>query len=214
VIAVKRTPAPSGFADDVKKPGEAWLKKHPRAKRPKDYWSACLPKLAERFCDLCGYAAMLDPTGGTVDHYISFKTAPTLAYTWSNYRFASGIMNAIKKNADDAVLDPYDVGAGWFEISLPSLQLEITSKVPRALRAKAEYTLKRLRLRDGERVIRWRASWYDMYLAKELPLAGLRRVAPLLAAAVAKANAAQSKAAKKQGAPKPAKKTPRKKRGT
>jgi len=123
-------------------------------------------------------------------------------------------MNAIKKNADDAVLDPYDVGAGWFEISLPSLQLEITSKVPRALRAKAEYTLKRLRLRDGERVIRWRASWYDMYLSKELPLAGLRRVAPLLAAAVAKANAAQSKAAKKQGAPKPAKKkTPRKRGG-
>jgi hypothetical protein len=82
------------------------------------------------------------------------------------------------------VLDPHEVGAGWFEILLPSLQMRVTDFVPPDMRAKAEYTLKRLKLRDGERIIKWRKAWYDMYLANELPLSGLRKVAPLLAQAV------------------------------
>jgi hypothetical protein len=36
------------------------------------------------------------------------------------------------------------VGAGWFEISLPSLQMRGTDAVPVADRAKAEFTLNRL----------------------------------------------------------------------
>lgn len=33
-------------------------------------------------------------------------------------------------------------------------------------------------------MIRWRKSWYDMYLSGRLTLDGLRGMAPLLAAAV------------------------------
>jgi hypothetical protein len=62
--------------------------------------------------------------------------------------------------------------------------MRVTEAVPAAYRAKAEFTLKRLKLRDGERVIRWRKSWYDMYLSGRLTLDGLRGMAPLLAAAV------------------------------
>jgi hypothetical protein len=120
--------------------------------------------------------------------YLSYRNRPDLAYEWTNYRFASAPLNASKKHADDSVLDPYEVGAGWFEIILPSLQLRATSAVPLALREKAEYTLKRLRLRDGERVIRWRRQWYAMYQQGKLPLAGLRDVAPLIAAAVERTN--------------------------
>ena len=127
---------------------------------------------------------MHDPTGGTVDHFSSFKRHHQLAYEWNNYRFASGPLNASKRDADDAVLDPFEVGAGWFEIILPSLQLRVTEAVPAANRAKAEFTLKRLNLRDGERVIRWRRSWYRMYTRGQLTLDGLRTVSPLLAAAV------------------------------
>ena len=59
--------------------------------------------------------------------------------------------------------------------------------VPVALRAKAEYTLTRLKLRDGERVLRWRRSWYALYQNRQITLEGLRKVAPLLAAAVGRA---------------------------
>lgn len=129
---------------------------------------------------------MLDPTGGTVDHYFSYKNFPELAYDWENYRFASGILNSSKKTADSDVLDPYDVQADWFEVILPSLQMQVTNSVPAHLEEKAKHTIKRLGLRDGERVIRWRKSWYDLHLQGRLDLTGLWKVAPLIAAAVAK----------------------------
>jgi hypothetical protein len=127
---------------------------------------------------------MHDPTGGTVDHYLSFKNHPHLAYEWTNYRFASATLNSSKKNADDAVLDPHEVGDGWFEIILPSLQMKVSATIPAAYRAKAEHTISRLKLRDGERIIRWRQSWYVLYLNGGLSLDALRQVAPLIAAAV------------------------------
>ena len=64
--------------------------------------------------------------------------------------------------------------------------MRVTEVVPGAKRAKAEFTLKRLKLRDGERIIRWRQSWYDPFKQGELTLDGLRRVARLIAEAVDK----------------------------
>lgn len=184
MIPVAKVKKPRGFDAKVKVPGDAWLVKNPTAKRPPALWASYTAPLAEGFGNLCGYAAMYDHTCGTVDHFRSFKHHRELAYEWSNYRFASGPLNASKRDADDAVLDPFEVGAGWFEVLLPSLQLRVTDAVPAAYRAKAEFTLTRLKLRDGERVIRWRRSWYRMYTSGQLTLDGLRTVAPLLAAAV------------------------------
>ena len=184
MIPVRRVNKPRGFDAKVKVPGNAWLANNPAAVRPPALWAPCTSQLSDGFGNLCGYAAMHDPTGGTVDHFLSFKHHRHLAYEWSNYRFASGPLNSSKRDADDAVLDPFEVGAGWFEVILPSLQMRVTAAVPAAYRAKAEFTLNRLKLRDGERVIRWRRSWYVMYTSGQLTLDGLRTVAPLLAAAV------------------------------
>lgn len=187
MIPVAKPDEPDDFEKNVRTPGNQWLKDNPGATRPSPLWNRCSTELADHYANLCGYAAMLDPTGGTVDHYLSYKKHPELAYEWSNYRFASGTLNSSKKTADDTVLDPHEVGAGWFEIILPSLQMRTTDAIPPAYREKAEYTLKRLKLRDGERIIRWRQSWYNMYKKKKLPLEGLREVAPLIADAVEKA---------------------------
>ena len=184
MIAVTRVPEPQAFDGKVRKPGNKWLQANSDAARPLPLWEPFRGDLQAGFRNLCGYAAMFDPTGGTVDHYLSFKTRPELAYEWSNYRFASATLNSSKQNADAAVLDPYEVGAGWFEIILPSLQLRLTDAVPAELRGKAEHTLERLKLRDGERVIRWRESWYELYQSGDLSLEGLRKVAPLIADAV------------------------------
>lgn len=186
VIRVQPVPEPAQFDTEVRQRGRAWLAANPSARRPKDFWSPFRNVLSDGFGSLCGYAAMFDPTGGTVDHYLSYRNHPHLAYEWSNYRFASSTMNSIKRNADDAVLDPYGIGDGWFEIILPSLQMRITPRVPPEHRSRAETTLSRLKLRDDERLIRWRQSWYEMYSAGELTLDGLERVAPLIAAAVRK----------------------------
>ena len=164
--------------------GDAWLKANPAAKRPKDLWSPFLPELAEGFAHLCGYAAMLDPTGGTEDHYLSWKNHRDLAYEWTNFRFASHVMNSSERAADDAVLDPYLVKSGWFEIILPSLQMRVTDKVPAAHKAAAAFTLKRLKLGNGEKIVRWRQHYYARFQAGTLDLEGLRIFAPLVADAV------------------------------
>ncbi len=185
MIPVGKTRKPAQFDKKARTPGQQWLVDNPGStKRPPAYWSEFTPDLSKGFKGLCGYAAMLDPTGGTVDHYLSYKNHPNLAYEWGNYRFASGTLNSSKKTADDTVLDPFEVQPGWFEILLPSLQMQATDAVPAAIRPKAEFTLKRLKLRDGERIIRWRQSWYDMYKSGGLTLDGLRQVAPLIAEAV------------------------------
>ncbi|MDP2066831.1 MAG: hypothetical protein Q8K38_12775 [Burkholderiaceae bacterium] len=184
MIRVAKVKKPTAFDEKVKKPGDAWLKANPDAKRPRTLWEPYTATLSMAYGDRCGYAAMLDPTGGSVDHYLSFKNHRSLAYEWSNYRFASNTLNSSKRNADDTVLDPQEVKPGWFKILLPSLQMVVTDAVPKSHKAKAEFTLKRLKLRDGERIIRWRRSWYCMYQAGDLSLAGLRDVAPLIAEAV------------------------------
>lgn len=186
MIPVRPVPEPEGFDVRARTPGKKWLAENPPPNKPPSKWSAFLPDLESGFHQLCGYAAMLDPTGGTVDHYLSTKNHRHLAYEWSNYRFAWATLNSSKRNADDSVLDPFEVGAGWFEISLPSLQLLLTDRVPESHRDKAEFTLKRLHLRDGERVLRSRRSWLELYEKGSLSLDGLRRVAPLLAEAVAR----------------------------
>jgi hypothetical protein len=81
------------------------------------------------------------------------------------------------------MLDPYEVGEGWFEVILPSLQLMATDKVPPECRALVERTLECLPLSHDERVLRQRRSWYEMYREGKLTLEGLRRVAPLIAVA-------------------------------
>lgn len=182
MIQVAKVPEPPAFDQEARQPGRAWLAAYPGQGRPRDYWTPFKPQLAEGFRGLCGYAAMCDPTGGTVDHYRSVKEKPELAYEWSNYRFASGLMNSIKRTA--SVLDPYEVGEGWFEIVLPSLQLVLTDRVPPEFRERAKTTLRRLGLGHDERVLRYRRSWYERYVKGGLTLEGLYEAAPLIAAAV------------------------------
>lgn len=176
---------PAGFAERVEIPGRSWLSEHAEG-RPKDLWSPYKSLLAEAFRNLCAYSAMFEPVG-TVDHFVSCVEDRTQAYAWANYRYASAWINSSKNSVpSSAILDPFAVEDGWFEILLPSLQLVVTDRVPVSLRERATFVLNRLHLRDDERVLRQRRAWYGMYEARELTLEGLRKKAPLIAAAVAR----------------------------
>lgn len=184
-----RLAEPAGFDAACRCKGQTWLQSNPAAtrktKRPKDFWSKFKPALADAFGDLCAYGAMYEPVG-TVDHFVPVEANEALAYEWSNYRYASAWINSSKKKATN-ILDPLDVRHGWFEVLLPSLQLVMVPEhVPEEFQHIAESTLGRLHLRDDERVLRQRRSWYRMYQEGRLSLAGLRDVAPLIAAAVDK----------------------------
>ena len=180
MIPVAPVPEPSAFDARARRPGNAWLAENPGAARPRDYWSPFRATLAEGFANRCGYTAMLD-LNGTVDHHLSYHTHPGLTYEWSNYRYVAGWINSAKKKNE--VLDPYEVGEGWFEVLLPSMQLVATDKVPPERRAVVEQTLKVLPIAHDERVLKQRRHWYQKYREGKLSLEGLRDVAPLIAAA-------------------------------
>jgi hypothetical protein len=187
MIRVARPGEPEDFDKKCRQPGKTWLTEHPTGD-PHDHplWTRCLADLRAAFEMRCGFLAMRIPRG-TVDHWVSVKTDRDKAYEWDNYRFVDSVVNSAKKPAwEGKLLDPYEIGEDWFEIHLPSLQLKIGHISDPAARERAEFTLERLHLGDGEDVVRLRREWMEMYEKGELTLDGLRRVAPLLARAVEK----------------------------
>jgi len=188
MIPVRLSAEPATFNMKVRRPGQRWLATHPTG-RPHSYWKAALGDLATAFNDLCAYAAMYVPLG-VVEHYLSRDNPKRqenrqLAYEWSNYRFASEWLNSKKGTLDDTVLDPFQVGRDWFEITLPDLQLRVTDRCPRRFRTKAQFTIERLGLRDDERILRQRRKWMVEYETTG-DTGVLERNAPLLAEAVKK----------------------------
>lgn len=182
MIPVAKIPEPSGFDARVRQRGNAWLAEHPSATEPRPYWIDFLPHLREGFARRCGYSAML-VADGTVDHFRCQRDHPGLLYEWTNLRFASSLMNASK--GARAELDPHEVGAGWFEVLLPSLELVARwERIPQDRHALVRATLAALPLAHDERIVRQRREWYAMFRGGELTLDGLRRVAPLIAEAV------------------------------
>jgi hypothetical protein len=190
---------PSLFDTNCRKPGAAWLIANPN-KDPhvqSGWWSQFKPDLAKHFNHRCGWLGASIEVEGVVEHYLSCgnrKKQPSphqhLAFEWSNYRYASGTVNSRKGNHDDAILDPCEIGAGWFEVILHGFQLLPTKAIPKELRDKAKFTLKTLELRNGyhARMARWK--WYERYWNDGEPLLDLlEKDAPLVAAAVRKAQA-------------------------
>ena len=200
MIPFSPVPEPEDFDADCRKKGQQWWTRKmvavftggrvPKSSEYPGYWKAFRNDLRRGFLGLCGYCAMHVPSGlEQVEHFVGVQEDPSLAYEWSNYRCAQSLMNQIKghrRSGEPQVLDPYNVKDGWFEILLPSLQLVLTDKIPCSIRPQAEFTLRRLKLRDDERLIRQRREWLAMYESGELTLQGLDKKAPLIAQAVRK----------------------------
>jgi hypothetical protein len=187
MIRVRPRPEPVNFVSRCRERGRLWLEKHAGYEgHPYDYWSAFEPELRETFNGLCGYCAMR-VMKGQVDHFIPVAILKAqgkdhLAYEWSNFRYGEGVVNQRKSN--HRVLDPFKVKDDWFEILLPSLQLVLTEKVPKAQRMLAELTIEKLGLRDSEVVVRYRRMWFQLYQERKLTIEGLKEVAPGIARAV------------------------------
>jgi hypothetical protein len=182
VIPVEPVSEPEKFDLLVRKKGNEWLVDNP-GQRPKDLWSPFRGDLAEAFKNRCGYSALEIPYGGSVDHFLSCKNHRELAYEWSNYRYCFPNLNSRKKDADDRILDPFEVKPGWFEVVLPGFLLKATSSIPPELLPKAIETIKILAL-NGQEMIDARMRQYARYKRGGLTLQGLLEVAPLVGEAV------------------------------
>jgi len=199
VPPLARANEPEFFDLNCRVPGADWLAAHPDQDphTQSEWWSQFQPNLAKHFGYRCGWLATSIELEGIVEHWLacgSRRGAPSpnrhLAFEWSNYRYATGVINSLKGTLDDQVVDPCEVQEGWFEVLLPSFELVATGRVPDGLRAKARTTIEKLQLgRFKARATRWR--WYQRYWNGGSPdLGALRKDAPLVASAIENAQAA------------------------
>lgn len=180
----ERKTEPADFDARVRQRGMRWLAARPHG-RPLPYWNEACAAVDRAFAGLCAYRVIHQHGCGSVDHFVSLDEDRALAYEWSNYRYCAGWLNSSKQEVrSDQILDPFEVEDEWFEITLPSLQLRVTDACPSALRAKAEFTIQRLKLRDGERAIRGRQALMELYVAGRLPIETMQVLCPLLARAL------------------------------
>jgi len=202
MIRVEPKDEPEKFDERCRIRGKAWLAEHPPPSdpkeqyRPRPYWLEFLPELRKAFDERCAYLAMWIASG-TVDHFSSWKNNHALAYEWTNYRYSDDSLNSAKKPSwDGQLLDPFEVDDSWFEILLPSCQLRLVKEnIPPELLPRAEFTVEKFGLVDGEDVVALRKEWLRMHEEEGWSLEGLRKKAPLVARAVERRNAQVREAA-------------------
>jgi hypothetical protein len=183
MIPVGKPRKPRTFDRDCGVPGNQWLAANPRSKAFPAHWTKFHRRLEKAFSHRCGWWAVRI-TDGAVDHYLSKKNYRSKTYDWENYRYIAGSVNSSKRNQDDAVLDPFEIQAGWFEVILPSMQLVTTAQIPVHLKAKADFTIKKLKLANGYKIRALRRKYYEDFKANKLTRVGLADYAPLVADAV------------------------------
>ncbi|MGP0070294.1 MAG: hypothetical protein ACLQGP_42670, partial [Isosphaeraceae bacterium] len=130
---------------------------------------------------LCAYMAIYihQVTGSpTVDHMIPRTVDWNQVYEWENYRLACSLMNSRKHDAI-AVLDPFRVEPGWFELELVGFQVMAGETLPPRVRERVDRTIARLRL--NERDCREAREDYAVEYWNGLPFSRLIRQAPFVA---------------------------------
>lgn len=130
---------------------------------------------------LCAYLALYieHATGNpTVDHVVPKSRAWDQVYEWSNYRLSAALINAKKKDLT-AVLDPFEIKAGWFALEFVGFQVIRGPSAPATRSAAIDRTIEDLglNLRD---CCRAREEYVESY-EKGVPLEYLERRAPFVA---------------------------------
>lgn len=188
---IRVTPAaePAQFDEQVRQPGLALIAElateagsedaiPPGAFKP--YWRGAIDDLLASYNYTCAYLSMhiSRHASPTVDHFVAKSKAWDQVYEWRNYRLAYSLMNARKGVAD--ILDPFEIGEGWFALELVAFQVVPGDGLPADVRAQVVETIATLGLSDN--ICCERREAYAMeYWAGEVSLSHLRRHAPFVA---------------------------------
>jgi hypothetical protein len=146
------------------------------------FWTHALEDLLERYQRRCAYLALyLEPATGspTVDHMVPKSRAWDQVYEWRNYRLCASLINA-KKSNQVGLLDPFEIGDGWFALELVAFQVVRGPKAPKARASKIEETIVALGL-NQQPCCSLRAGYVTSYEADDIKLHYLERRAPFVA---------------------------------
>lgn len=154
--------------------------------RPTDGMSA-LDDMMEVYGQQCAYLAMrIERATGTptIDHFVAKSKDWQLIYEWSNYRLSAGFINAAKGAME--VVDPFQVGVGWFELDLDTFRVVRGEAAPIEEQDRIDRTLKILNrwecvLQRGQHIRLYREgkidfdalAFYAPFIAAEFQRQGL-----------------------------------------
>lgn len=167
----------------------------PEMLRDYPYWTRALSALHSAYHGRCAYLARyIEPVETpTTDHFVALRNAPDpmFAYTWSNYRLAHALVNSVKSAIPD-VLDPFEIGEGWFAIDFGTFHTVIGPDAPLDQRDAIEGTIQALKLDRGEVTnTRKRAAeryWSPPPGLRPVPLWHLEQDEPFLASELRRQN--------------------------
>ncbi len=131
---------------------------------------------------LCAYLALYieHATGSpSVDHVIPKSKAWDRVYEWSNYRLACVLANS-KKNDVDAVLDPFEIGDGFFALEFVEFRVKVGENAVGDLEAKVADTIEKLGLNLPD-CCKARQEYFENYKRRHIKLDYLERRAPFIA---------------------------------
>jgi hypothetical protein len=146
------------------------------------FWREAIDDMMRAYHRIRAYMAIYieEVTGdGTVDHMIPRSVEWSHVYEWENYRLACSLVNS-RKNDAIAVLDPFRVKTGRFELDLVGFQVRPSEGVSPHIRRRVDRTIAKLRLNDKD--CRDARGRYAMeYWMGEIPYGFLSRRAPFIA---------------------------------
>src|ERR1017187_3795450 len=183
---IKAQQEPPTFQDLVRKPGIAFLRRHPAPNQKQwkthAYWTRCAADLYQAYGGICAYSCHFIPsdTGWrTVDHFKPKDLYRKDAYEWLNYRLVCGVLNGRKGRND--VLDPFKLVPNLFWIRFPALLVRPCDHVKGPLRKKVEDTITVLGLNDEGSCLQRRQGFVRDYCLHLWDFVLLERDAPFLA---------------------------------
>ena len=138
------------------------------------YWTESLDDLMTAYREICAYSCFrIHPVTGarSVDHFAPKSRSWRNVYQWSNYRLCCSRMNA-RKNDFGAVLDPFEIKPGWFQLELLGFQVVPNPKLRPSARDLIQVSIDRLGLnqfrRDREKdAERYWSGGYSLEVLKE-----------------------------------------------
>lgn len=186
MIPIQMMPVPSDFDNKVRRFGQAFLSSNPKPTSSqwhrKDYWRYALMDLRTAYHETCAYCAQWIPysTGAhTVDHFIPKSQQSTLAYEWSNFRYASSRFNGRKGTQE--ILDPFQLEYGWFTLDFITFLIKPSRSIDPNLKIKIKHTIDVLKLNTDQRLVNERREWYSRYIDSRVSFEYLVSIAPFIA---------------------------------
>lgn len=95
------------------------------------FWTESLDQMMVLYEQRCAYLGLhLERSTGnpSIDHFVAKAKNWRLVYEWSNFRLCASLVNA--KKGVEPVVDPFEIGEGWFALNLDSLYVEAGPSVP------------------------------------------------------------------------------------